>query len=198
MEIKHGQYPLNLKIGSGYIIIAQSIIDKLDQLPRSRWVDRGVKNPETVGEHTEELIKLANKYFPSLYGLAKMLKIHDWPESDETIGDPRTDPLCPETKRWTKEDKNEAELIVMKKICDSLGREGRRLFKLWQEYEKRKTPRSLIAHQLDNFQAIAQAIRYQKQGQPVIAQEFIDYYGAEIKHPGLRDLIEIAKSGLIK
>lgn len=172
---------------------ALSIINKLYEIPRTGWVDREVKNPETVGGHTDDLIMLANKYFPGIPGLIAMLKIHDWAETNEEIGDARTDKFCPPDHRWTKEKKFEIELMTMVSICDQLGKRGKDILRLWIEFEENKTVRAKIAKQLDRLQRIIKAISYQKNGQPVIAQEFIDNDEANIHDLRLIKVLEKAK-----
>lgn len=189
MERKYNQYPLNFK--GAYYNEALNIITKLYKIPRTGWKDRNVKNPESVGEHTDELVILSEKFF-DIPGLSKMLKIHDWPESDDKVGDIRTDNNCPEEKRWSKEEKYRAELQAMQVICLRFDDEGKKILELWLEFEEKITARSKIADQLDKFQAIKKAIKYQIEGQPVIAQEFIDHDGDKIKHPILCQMLNQA------
>ena len=186
------QSPLSLK--GYYRKYALTIISDLYKVKRTGWVDRGVRNPETVGEHTEQLIILANQNFPEMHGLNKMLKIHDWPEAKKNVGDRRTDSFCPEDHRISKEEKKILEFEAMKDICSNLGHSGKIIINLWLEYEERKTERAQIAYQIDKLQAMLKAIEYQKDGQPVTAQEFIDYSGHEIKHPILKDVLKKALS----
>jgi putative hydrolase of HD superfamily len=181
------QSPLSLK---GYCRkYALVIISDLYKVKRTGWVDRGVRSPETVGEHTEQLIILANQNFPEMHGLSKMLKIHDWPEAKKNVGDRRTDSFCPENHRITKEEKKILEFEAMRDICSKLGRSGKIIMNLWLEYEEAKTERAKIAYQIDKLQAILKAIEYEKSGEPVTAQEFIDYSGGAIQHPILKDIL---------
>ncbi|MFA5644583.1 MAG: HD domain-containing protein [Patescibacteria group bacterium] len=183
------QYPL--KFEGIYFNRAQKIINLLFKIPRTGWCDRNVENPETVGEHTDELVSLSGKLF-KIPGLSEMLKIHDWPESEKNIGDRRTDPCCPEERRCSPEKKYKDELEAMNLICSKLGPYGKRIFNLWLEFEEKKTERAIIAYQLDKYQAIMKAIEYQLKGQPVIAKEFIEHDGPKIKHPTLRNLLDEA------
>ncbi|PKM91736.1 hypothetical protein CVU82_00835 [Candidatus Falkowbacteria bacterium HGW-Falkowbacteria-1] len=189
MSNKNYQYPLNFQGKSLTKVV--KVIDVLHKTPRTGWVDRKVKDPETVGEHTDELVFLAEKLF-NIPGLNKMLKIHDWPESDKNVGDRRTDNSCPKSTRWTKDEKYQAELTAMKKICLELGIEGKKIFKLWLEFEEKKTERSQIAHQLDKLQMIVRAAKYQKEGQPIKVEEFIKEDGDKIKHPILKRVLDQA------
>jgi len=186
---KHDQYPLELR-GKARDE-AQKVINRLWQIPRTGWRDRNVKNPETVGEHTDALVNMAESLF-DVPGLNIMLKIHDWAESEKEIGDIRTDSYCPIEKRWTPEKKAAAELAAMKKICKRLESVGAIIFVIWNEYEKRETERAKIAYQLDKLQAILKAIEYQKNGETVIAQEFITNDAWKISHPSLKKILDKA------
>jgi putative hydrolase of HD superfamily len=181
------QSPLSLK--GYYRKYALAIINDLFNVKRTGWVDRGVRNPETVGEHTEQLIILANQNFPEMRGLSKMLKIHDWPEAKKNVGDRRTDSFCPKDHRITKEEKKILEFEAMKDICSNLGHSGKIIMNLWLEFEEAKTERAKIAYQIDKLQAILKAIEYQKSCELVIAQEFIDYNCGAIQHPILKDIL---------
>ena len=191
MKTSRSQSPFKFKQKRRAYVL--SIINKLDGIPRTGWVDRKVENPETVGEHTEELISLAKKYFPGIPDLIAMLKIHDWAETNEEIGDARTDKFCPPEHRWTKEKKYDMELMTMVGICDQLGPRGKYILQLWIEFEENKTIRAIIAKQLDRFQRIHKAISYQKNGQPVSAQEFIDNDWSNIHDPRLIKILEKAR-----
>jgi 5'-deoxynucleotidase YfbR-like HD superfamily hydrolase len=188
--MKNSYYPL--KINWKHRIYVWRIIGTLNQLPRTGYKDRGVNNPETVGQHIDETVAIAEKHFPHIPGLTTMLKIHDWPESNKNIGDPRTDKLCPPKKRWTKANKYAAELAVMKNIASDMGPTGEELLALWLEYEGRKTERAKLAFQIDKFQMIRKACFYQKTGEPVVAQEFIDSSSRYIKNPILKQLMNEA------
>lgn len=192
---KKSLYPLN--IDSQFRGTVQRIVNELWKIERTGWVDRGVSNPETVGEHTDALVALAEEFFPEVHGLKIMLKVHDWPEIDKKIGDPRTDELCPEDHKWTLEQKREAETKAMEKICTTIGPAGTIIRRLWKEFEAGQSKRAKIAQQLDKFQMIIRAIKYQKEGEPVIAQEFIKCCRIKITEPILVDLLKKARIGLM-
>ncbi|MEI6529400.1 MAG: HD domain-containing protein [Candidatus Falkowbacteria bacterium] len=172
---------------------ALSIIKKQYEIPRTGWVDRQVEKPETVGEHTDDLIDMAKKNYPYINGLVAMLKVHDWPETDDEVGDARTDKFCPPEHRWSKEKKYEKEFFAMTQICEQLGPRGKYILRLWLEFEENKTQRAQIAKQLDRLQRIKKAISYQRNGQPVIAQDFIDNDEKYINDPKLIKILEKAK-----
>lgn len=190
MSKKHSQWPLSLKGENRQHVL--TVINRLYEIPRTGWVDRGVKNPETVGEHTDCLVMIAIEAFPGMKGLYKMLKIHDWPEAGEKVGDRRVDTFCPKDHRITKEEKRILEYKAMTDICSNLGRSGKTIMNLWLEFEEKKTDRAKIAYQIDKLQAILKALEYQRDGEPVKAQEFIDYQGNDIQHPVLKDILREA------
>ncbi|MCX6792465.1 MAG: HD domain-containing protein [Candidatus Falkowbacteria bacterium] len=173
-------------------MLAQIIINRLHALPRTGWVDRGVKNPETVGEHTDQTVLIAKKYF-AFRGLKKMLIIHDWAESDKAVGDIRTDVNCPKKSRCSKEEKYRRELRAMENICSGFKSGGEEILKLWLEFEERKTLRARVGGQIDKFQMIKKAYSYQKTGQPISAEEFYIHSGPEISNVVLRHALDKIK-----
>lgn len=190
MENKN-QYPFRFKKQRRDFVL--KLIADLYEVPRTGWVDRGVKNPETVGEHTDAVITLAKKYYPFIPGLIPMIKIHDWPERNKEIGDARTDANCPADHRWTKEKKYEVEFATMQEYCSQLGPAGKKILMLWLEYAEAKTERAKIAKQLDKLQRVLKAISYQKQGEPVAAEDFIIGDSPLISDPVLIKVLEKAK-----
>jgi putative hydrolase of HD superfamily len=177
MEIEDLFYPLD--VPSYCKNTVAKIINGSYKIPRAGFRDRGVLNPETVGQHVDSSIKLAQKLFPDRWRVFLMLKIHDWPEFILNF-DPRTDHLAPEGTRLSKEKKKELELEAMTLICESLGGYGAELFALWEEFEAGETEDAQIAKQTEHGQSIFKAYDYEQSGQPVIAKEFYDYYKKEI------------------
>ncbi|MFA6534106.1 MAG: hypothetical protein WCT37_02950 [Patescibacteria group bacterium] len=58
-----------LAVSEKHFDSAAAVVAGLYKIPRTGWVKRGVKNPETVGEHTEALIALAEEFGPQVEGL---------------------------------------------------------------------------------------------------------------------------------
>ena len=194
--MEYNQKPLSIK--GHYRLYALEVIEGLYKIGRTGWIDRGIKNPETVGEHINELINMAERHFPDVPGLTRMIKIRNWPKYDKKVGDRRTDKHCPIKRRYTKEEKKEAELMAMKKICLKLGPYGSSIFKLWLEYEEGKTERAQIAFQLNKLQTDLKAIKYQLAGESVSAKEFIELDREKITIPVLKELLEGAEKLLLK
>lgn len=166
--------------------LAMFIIRGLYEIPRTGFKDRGVLKPESVGEHTDAVIAIAEKMYPELKGLTMMLKIHDWAEF--LTGDLRTDHLALPHERVSKERKKVRETNAMEMICRELGIYGKEIFALWSEFEEGLTRRSQVAQEIDHVQSILKAQEYERAGETVSAKEFYDYY-----HDSITESILISK-----
>ncbi|MFA5130867.1 MAG: HD domain-containing protein [Patescibacteria group bacterium] len=176
------------------------IVQHLYEIPRPGWHERGVMVSESIGDKIDATIKLAQKFFPYLIGLDKMLKIVDWPKSkDEVKGSRANENLLIEQglSKALKYLKYMAEYKAMKDICSPLGDSGKAIFKLWVEYAEQKTDRAKIAQELVRLQRIKRAIQYQKQGEPVNAREFIEADSARISDPRLTKELEKTTMSLL-
>lgn len=180
--------PLEQKTNSfelKYAHLVPKVWEALSKLPRQGWVDRGVKNPESVQEHTVALRRIASEMFVSLPELSStekqdlldMLEIHDWPESKPEVGDRVIIRGTEEEKKKLRKEKYEAEYKAMEEICAPLNEKGKHIFGLWLRYGKQEDLVSKLSHQIDKYQAIEKAFEYEKQGEPVSTQEFIDHQG---------------------
>ncbi len=164
--------------------------DALKKLERTGWVNRGIKNPETVAEHTIALRELAFE-LPKLTdeekdGLLDMLEVHDWPEAlcgDEVIIEEDVVKRA-ELKRAKMAREDEA----MKTICKPLGDIGKEIYTLWIRHETSKDPAAILGREIDKYQAIEQALVYEKMcAVPNLFEEFLRYTRPYITHPVLLD-----------
>ena len=183
---RSGVYPPYLK-NSAY-----HIWEALGNIPRTGWVTRGVKEPESVQSHTVALRHIA--YFCDGFSengrrnLIDMLEIHDWPEAllgDEVI-------VCndPEEKKRLKATKFEKEHQAMKEICKSLDTVGETILYLWLRFETSDDPVARCARQIDKYQAIEKALYYEKTQGIVCFKEFFDYAKHDITHPSLVSMLK--------
>ena len=163
----------------------------LKNLPRTGWVDRGVKNPESVAEHITSLRKLIldnREQFKEfndeeIQDLLDMLEVHDWAESKPEIGDQVIIWKDEEEKKRLKEEKFKQEYEGMTDICRNLGKDGERIFSLWLRYAEKKDPIALFAKQADKYQAMEKAFEYESRGEKVSTMEFIKHDEDIIQHP---------------
>lgn len=175
--------------------VAPEIYQSLQDLKRRGWVDRGVENPESVKEHTEALVTLANELTSLLSedeidGLIDMLEVHDWPEAihgDEVILE-----LNPDSRKALKEVKFENERKALEKICKDIPG-GDEIMALWLRFENSNDPAAEFGRQLDKYQAVEKALEYEQTQGISLFDEFLRYSIHFINHPVLLARIEQLK-----
>lgn len=154
---------------------------RCDGVHRRGWVVRGIKDPETVGEHMRACVQIASELADALnvdrFRLTAMLAVHDLPESDPDVGD-----IIP-SDGVSKEEKYKRERAAMQKICANLP-EGDEMVRLWEEFEQGDTPEARIAKQIDVVQMIVQARRYERE-QGLDIADFLHDAGNRVTHPVL-------------
>lgn len=168
------------------------IIDHIalcDGIPRRGWVNRGIKNPETVGEHMRACMKLASELAGELGvdgdRVAKMLAVHDLPASDPSVGDiiPVLEGIIP-GDGISPADKLTQERAAMEKICTGLS-EGPEMLELWNEFAKGSTPEAKAAKQINVYATVVVATRYARE-QGMKIEDFIADAEQRITHPILK------------
>lgn len=175
--------------------VAPAVYESLQDLKRTGWVDRGVENPESVKEHTEALVTLAEELTPFLSeeeidGLIDMLEVHDWPEAihgDEVILE-----LNPDDRKALKEAKFENEKKALAKICVGLPG-GEEIMAKWLRFENSDDPAAEFGRQLDKYQAVEKALEYEQTQGIALFDEFLRYSINFIQHPVLLERIEQLK-----
>lgn len=171
---------------------ASHVYTALQQLKRTGWVERGVQNPESVKEHIEALISLAEILSPQLTaeetdGLLDMLEVHDWPEAihgDEVILE-----RSPGDQQERIELKFANEKHALERICKDLPN-GETVMALWLRFETSDDPAAVFARQLDKYQAIEKALEYEETQDIPLFEEFLTYSIDFIYHPLLLERIE--------
>lgn len=172
--------------------IAPHVYAALHALERTGWVRRGVENPETVKEHTEALIVLAQSLMEMLTpeetdGLFDMLEVHDWPEAihgDEVILE-----LEPEKRTPLKDLKFENEKRALEHMCADLPN-GAEILRLWLRFETSPDAAAAFARQLDKYQAVEKAFEYEEAQGIALFEQFRAYSLNFIDHPLLLERIE--------
>jgi len=166
----------------------------LGEIPRTGWVNRSVKNPETVQEHTISCRNMVINLIDSLtefsmsdiLDILNMLEVHDWAET--IIGDEVIVTYNAEEKAKLKESKFEREYEAMRKITSNgVNSLGAQVLMLWIRFEKRQDSKSSFSKQIDMYQSIEKAWEYQKNGENVLVLDFINYYRKDITHRLLKE-----------
>lgn len=178
---------------------APQVYALLQGVERTGWVERGVKNPETVKEHTEALLKLGNELLDFLKeeetdGLLDMLEVHDWPEAihgDEVVL------ITPDDDKKTElEEKFKNEARALEELCKDLPNR-QEIIDLWYRFETSNDPAAVFARQLDKYQAIEKAWEYEQVQGILLFEEFLTYSITFIKHPVLLERIERLKTNKV-
>ena len=186
-----------------YTNVAPDVIERLQALKRTGWVRRDVRNPESVQEHSvacrnlviSEINSLTEFTVKEKEELLDMLEIHDWAESDPGVGDLVI--LKTNVDRETlKKEKTRLELEAITKICEKLGDKGKIILELWKRFEDGQDSLSSFAHQVDKLQAMEKAFEYEKEGQTVSAQDFIEHDEERIVHMVLVKRLQALKQKL--
>lgn len=166
-----------------YAHLAPNVWAALEKEERKGWIRAGVQKPETVAEHTLELIEIGKEValahtFSNQESddLLAMLEVHDWPEA--ILGDKVTlhGAETYEHERVQREEKHVREEAAMRSITASLGAEGERVLSLWLRFERSTDRVAGKAREIDKYQAIERACRYEReQGIAGLGDEFVRY-----------------------
>lgn len=174
----------------------------LERETRKGWVSCGVTNPETVAEHTLDMMRIGHEVATEInlseydrIDLLDMLEVHDWPEAID--GDEITLYGVDVAKEAdAKKVKFLREEAAMKGICAPLGEEGDCILALWYRFETSDDAVARLAREIDKYQAIEQAFSYERSGRgPVgLGEEFVRY-SPPMTHPALVARVVKARKG---
>ena len=154
----------------------------LKQRLRSGWVKRGVKNVESVAEHSWRAGLMAYMLAPEGYDRNKMLLmgcVHDLCE----IFDEDYTPL----DGITKEEKEKREKKAAAKFLELLPPSQRDEWKsVWEEVEARETKESKFVKEVEVLEMVFQALEYEKENNfEKDLTEFLETSRKRITHPVL-------------
>jgi putative hydrolases of HD superfamily len=151
-----------MKISNKEIIKIATKGGILKTVKRTGWILKGVKNAESVADHTWRMGLLILLLAPDNLNKQKLLEmntIHDlgevgigdikWEEGTKTISSP--------------EDKHADELNTVKKIFGN-NKDLKKLLELLKDYNQQKSPEAKFLKQLDKIEMIFQALDYENEG----------------------------------
>lgn len=145
-------------------------VGDLKKLDRTGWVRSGIKNPESVADHsfrtTIMALVLADKAGVDQNKAVKIALTHELAES--IVGD-----LTP-SDGVSQEEKHQLEVDAFKKLCADIDN-GHELLGLFQEFEDNKTPEAQFVTRLDKLEMMFQAHEYGIDQPNVDLQSFWDY-----------------------
>lgn len=162
---------------------------KLKQEKRQGWVNRGVKNGESVADHSFRLALMAMVFAErqnlDVCKAVKIALVHDLPEA--IVGDQISRP-GDDANKELRQRKHEREEKALRKMVQSFGKGlGNEIFSLWEEFEEKKSEEATLVFELDRLEACFQAEEYVKKGLiKARAKTFFDYANSRLKNPELK------------
>ncbi len=162
----------------------------LKEQKRMGWLNRGVKNVESVADHSWRAGLMAYLLAPKEYDKEKMLKmglIHDATEIFDNDYTP--------TEGLAKEEKEKLERKAVEKFFKTIPKKEQKEFRmLWEEFEERKTKEAIFMKQVEILEMLFQAMEYEKDGNfKQDLYEWIEYEKSNRKtkwHPVLKPYFE--------
>jgi len=141
------------------------VVNTLYCKPRRTWVVRGVENPESVAEHSEDMARMSLFLAPGYpqpvqpFHAAFMALTHDLIEGprlgDETITLAK---FSPDEKR--KREHQALEYITSLPLPNGL---ARKIDNVWREFDDNQTPCAQFVKQLGKLQMAHMALHYERE-----------------------------------
>uniref|UniRef100_A0A3Q2T400 5'-deoxynucleotidase HDDC2 n=1 Tax=Fundulus heteroclitus TaxID=8078 RepID=A0A3Q2T400_FUNHE len=162
------------------------LIGQLKRVPRTGWVYRKVKNPESVSDHMYRMAMMSLTITDPTVDRDRCIKlalVHDMAEC--IVGD-----IAP-SDNISKAEKHRREEEAMRHLTNLLP-EGlkQEIYVLWEEYESQSSPEARLVKQFDLLEMIMQAHEYEElEGTPGRLQEFFDSTTGRFDHPDVLQLL---------
>ncbi|KAM4633484.1 5'-deoxynucleotidase HDDC2 isoform 2-T2 [Polymixia lowei] len=157
--------------GMNNMLQFMKLIGQLKRVPRTGWVYRKVKDPESVSDHMYRMAMMSLTITDPTVDKDRCIKlalVHDMAEC--IVGD-----IAP-GDNVSKEEKHRREEATMRHLTgllqDGLNKE---IYGLWEEYETQSSPEARLVKQFDLLEMVLQAHEYEElEGTPGRLQEFFD------------------------
>lgn len=180
------------------IIIFLTELMRLKAVPRTGWLLRGVRDVESVADHSYGVafiamlladLAQARGMEPNVEKVLRMALLHDLTEA-------RTGDLPATIKRYVESSTLQAmDERIADDIFAGLGAIGEEYLLLWREYEERISLESRIVKAADKLDLLLQAQEYEKGGAGNL-QEFWANSETDFSLLGIDDLIGNLIEGL--
>ncbi|GAA3371222.1 HD domain-containing protein [Streptomyces sannanensis] len=153
---------------------------------RSGWWIAGVKDPETIAEHSWRTAVIGS-VLAMMEGadparVALLCTFHDTQET--RVGD-----IPWIGRRYLTAANNEA--VTADQVADAHPKVAAGIQKIIEEYENGESLEVLVAHDADRLECTIQGLEYLQQGYPA-AQEWVDSTRAKLKTPSAQALAKAA------
>ncbi|XP_029903420.1 5'-deoxynucleotidase HDDC2 [Myripristis murdjan] len=177
---------VNDTAGVSNMLQFMKLIGQLKRVPRTGWVYRKVKQPESVSDHMYRMAMMSLTITDPAVDKDRCIKlalVHDMAEC--IVGD-----IAP-ADNVSKAEKHRREEEAMKHLSGLLP-EGlkKEIFGLWEEYETQSSPEARLVKQFDLAEMILQAHEYEQlEGSPGRLQEFFDSTNGRFHHPDVLQFV---------
>jgi putative hydrolases of HD superfamily len=168
-------------------------IGKVKKVKRSGWIRVGIKDPESVADHSYRVAVMAMMFGKTLNvdvdKLIKMVLVHDLGEG--SIGDVVVERGA-KVDAKSREEKDKKEIEMVKQIFASMG-DGDVFANLQEESLRMESREARILKQLERLEMAIQALEYEKESGKDLT-EFFDNATMHIEDGYLKKLLETVKS----
>ncbi|XP_071763978.1 5'-deoxynucleotidase HDDC2 [Centroberyx gerrardi] len=177
---------MNNTTGMSNMLQFMKLIGQLKRVPRTGWVYRKVKQPESVSDHMYRMAMMSLTITDPTVDKDRCIKlslVHDMAEC--IVGD-----IAP-ADNVSKAEKHRREEATMRHLTgllqDGLKQE---IYGLWEEYETQSSAEARLVKQFDLLEMILQAHEYEQlEGTPGRLQEFFDSTDGRFHHPDVLQFI---------
>lgn len=169
-------------------------IGLLKKIQRTGWVLKGVKDVESVAEHTWRVAIFALLFAKDLrldeLKTVKMALVHDLGEV--SIGDIKWERGARVIA--SQEAKHQDEAVAVRKMFAD-NPSFQEYLDLWQEFNRQKTKEAKAVKEFDKLEMIVQALEYQNEGYPKeLFDEFWENGEKYLKNGQLKEVFAFLKS----
>ncbi|XP_077077025.1 5'-deoxynucleotidase HDDC2 [Siphateles boraxobius] len=163
------------------------LVGQLKRVPRTGWVYRNIKQPESVSDHMYRMSMMALTIQDINVNKERCMKlalVHDLAEC--IVGDIAPADNISKTEKHRRE--NEAMVHITGLLDDGLRKE---IYNLWEEYEAQSSPEAKLVKEFDQLEMIIQAHEYEElEGKPGRLQEFFTSTEGRFHHPEVLSLVK--------
>jgi len=167
------------------------LLSKLKEVKRTGWLERGVRDPESVADHSFNVtalsIILAEIKGLDIAEVARMAIIHDLPEA--ITGD-----LTPSQKKERIKEIREMEEEIVKSITESMPRDvGEKYLEAWRKLIENGSQEAKLVKLIDKLEMGLQAAKYiKKTGNKKLLEIYYSAVESVKEDPDLLNLLEKA------
>lgn len=161
-------------------------IGNLKRLPRTGWIRAGIKDPESVAEHSYRVclisMILSSAMEADLRKAMSMAILHD-------LAEVITGDLTPDQKKIKHE---ELEAQAMREALSHLPDKFREeYFEIWREYRAAETLEAVIVRDADKLEMVIQAFEYEKEG--ATSDALSGFWDTEVKTAFAKKIMDSLK-----